>query len=55
MTASDSNNILLKGNAIKGLTLATRGSNLETSNLYSERNLDSNKKTVLVTNKTDYQ
>lgn len=59
MAASDNNNTAawkinteqnLTGNAINRLTLATTGSNFETSNLYSARNLDGNKKKVLVIN-----
>lgn len=41
-------------NVMKGLTFATSGSNFETSNLYSERNLDANQKRISVMNKTDY-
>jgi len=61
VAASDNNNTIenkqrtknLIGNANKRLTLATTGSNFETSNLYSERNLEGNKKKMLQIDKTD--
>jgi len=53
VAASDNNNTYIEnkqrtknltGNANKILTLATTGSNFETSNLYSDRNLEGKKK-----------